>query len=46
MDALPWADVDATLAHDAFTLIDVNELLGLNGTSEVVSINFYKLILG
>jgi hypothetical protein len=30
VDALPWADVDATLTGDALGLIDVNELLRLD----------------
>ena len=45
MDALPWADVDASFAHYAFTLINVNELLWLYGLAQVVSINFNELIL-
>jgi len=31
MNALPRTNVDAAFAHDAFALIDVNELLWLNG---------------
>jgi hypothetical protein len=30
MDALPRADIDAALAGDAFGLVDMNELLGLD----------------
>jgi hypothetical protein len=45
VDALPWADINTALTHDAFTLIDVNELLGLNGTAEIIGIYFNQLIL-
>ena len=45
MDALPWTDVDAAFAHDAFTLIDVNELFWLYSLAQIVSINFNKLVL-
>lgn len=31
MNALPWANINATFAHDAFTLINVNELFWLDG---------------
>jgi hypothetical protein len=34
VDALPRADVDAALAHDALGLVDVDELLGLDGLGQ------------
>src|SRR3546814_3875599 len=34
VDALPRADVDAALAHDALGLVDVDELLGLDRGGE------------
>ena len=45
MDALPWANVYAALAHDAFALINVNELLWLYSLCEVIGIHFNELIL-
>ena len=45
MDALPWTDVDAAFAHDAFTLVNMNELFWLYSFAQVVSINFNELIL-
>src|SRR5215210_758816 len=36
VDALPRADVDAALAHDALGLVDVEELLRLDRPAEVV----------
>jgi hypothetical protein len=46
VDALPWANVYATLAHDAFTLINVNELLGLDSFAQVIGVNFNQLVFG
>ena len=45
MDALPWADIDTTLTHDAFALVDVDELLGLDGPAHIIDPDLYKLIL-
>ena len=45
MDALPWADVNASFAHDAFTLVDMNELLWLNSPAQIVGIDLDELIL-
>ena len=45
MNALPWADVDAAFAHDAFALIDMNELLWLDCFGEIVGIDLDELIL-
>src|SRR5215217_2660309 len=36
VDALPRADVDAALAHDALGLVDVEELLRLDGLPELL----------
>jgi hypothetical protein len=44
VDALPWANVYATLAHDAFTLINVNELLWLYSLAQIIGINFNQLV--
>jgi hypothetical protein len=46
VNALPRADVHAAFAHDAFTLVDVNELLGLYSLSEVIGVHLNQLILG
>jgi len=45
MDALPRTDVHASFAHDAFTLINMNELFRLYSLAQVVSVNFDELIL-
>lgn len=45
MDALPRADVNASFTHDAFTLVDVNELFRLYSLAQVVRVNFNELIL-
>ena len=39
VDALPRADVDAALAHDALGLVDVDELLRLDRLGEVVGVD-------
>ena len=44
-DALPWADVDAALAHDALGLIDVNELLGLDGRRQPGRVNLLQYVV-
>ena len=44
VDALPRADVHASFAHDAFRLIDVNELFWFDCALQILSINFNKLI--
>ncbi len=36
VDALPRANVDASFAHDAFRLVDVEKLLGLDALVQVV----------
>ena len=45
MNALPWANVHAAFTHNAFALINVNELLWLYSLCEVVGIHFNELIL-
>ena len=45
MDALPWADIHAAFAHDAFTLVNVNELLWLDSPAQIVGIHLDELIL-
>jgi len=45
MDALPRTNVDASFAHDAFALIDMNKLLWLHCLGEIRGVNFYELIL-
>ena len=44
VDALPRADVDAALAHDALGLVDVDELLGLDRLGEVVGVDLDELV--
>ncbi len=44
-DALPWADVDAALTHDAFGLIDVDELFRLDGRGEPGSVDLLEDIV-
>ena len=39
VDALPRADVHAALAHDALGLIDVDELLWLDGLGQIVGVD-------
>ena len=46
MDALPRTDVYAAFAHDAFTLVNVNELLGLYSLTEIIGVHLNQLILG
>lgn len=46
VDALPWANIYASLAGDALRLVDVNELLGFNRFGEIRSIYFYEVVLG
>ena len=46
VDAFPWTDVDASFAHDAFALIDVDELLRLDGFAQIIGIHLNELILG
>jgi hypothetical protein len=45
VDALPRADVDAALAHDALGLVDVEELLRLDGLGEVVGADLLEDVL-
>ena len=45
VDALPRTNIDATFTHDAFTLINMNELLWLDGLAKVISIHLNELIL-
>ncbi len=45
VNALPRADVNATLAQDAFALIDVDELFGLDGLAQVVGIYLDERVL-
>ena len=45
MNALPWANIDAAFTHNAFALINVNELLWLYSLCKVVGIHFNELIL-
>jgi hypothetical protein len=42
VDALPRADVDAALAHDALGLVDVDELLGLDRLGQVVGVDLLR----
>jgi len=42
VDAFPWTDVDAAFAHDAFGLVDVNELFGFNRFEQPVGIYLMK----
>jgi hypothetical protein len=44
VDALPWANIDTALAHDAFTLIDVNELFWLYSLAQIIGVNFNQLV--
>jgi len=45
VNALPWTNVHATFTHDAFALINMNELLWLYGLAKVISIHLNELIL-
>src|SRR5580658_6047641 len=45
MDALPRADIDTPLAHDALGLIDVEELLGLDRPRELVDVHLGEEIV-
>jgi hypothetical protein len=36
MNALPWANIDAAFTHNAFALINVNELLWLYSLCKVI----------
>ena len=45
VNALPRADVNATLAQDAFALINMDELFGLNGLAQVVGIHLDEGVL-
>ena len=42
VDALPRADVDAALAHDALGLVDVDELLGLDRLGQPVGVDLLE----
>ncbi len=44
-NALPGANVDAAFAHDAFGLINMYELLGLDSLFEPVSVDFLQDIV-
>lgn len=44
-NALPWADIDAALTHDAFGLIDVDELFWLDGGGKPGSVDFLEDIV-
>ena len=45
VDALPRTNINATFTHDAFALINMNELLWFNSLGKIGSINFNELIL-
>jgi hypothetical protein len=45
MDALPRTNINAAFTHDAFTLINMNELLWLDSLAKVISIHLNELIL-
>lgn len=45
MNALPWTNIHAAFAHDAFALINVNELFWLDCLGEIVGIDLNELIL-
>src|SRR5205814_2641220 len=46
VDAFPGADVDAAFAEDAFGLVDVEELLGLDRRGEERGVDFLELVVG
>ena len=46
MDAFPRTNIDAAFAHDAFALIDVNELLRLDGLRQPGRVDFLELVIG
>ena len=37
VNALPWANIDATFAHDAFRLVNVEKLFGLDALVQIVN---------
>ncbi|MEN9593684.1 MAG: hypothetical protein RLY23_167 [Actinomycetota bacterium] len=46
MDAFPWADVYAALAHDALRLINVQKLFWLYRCQEVTRVDLLEQIVG
>src|SRR5680860_990563 len=46
VNALPRADVDASLAQDALRLVDVEELLGLDRRCEVRGVDLLEVVVG
>ena len=46
VNAFPWADVYAALAHDALRLIDVKKLFWLNRRQEVTRVNLLEDVVG
>src|SRR2546425_4242441 len=46
VDAFPGADVDAAFAEDAFGLVDVEELLGLDRRGVERRVDFLELVVG
>ena len=46
MDAFPWADVYAALAHDALRLINVQKLFWLYRCQEVTRVDLLEYVIG
>ena len=44
VDALPRTDVDAAFTGNALGLVDVNELLRLDGLTQVVGVNLHQRV--